>query len=152
MKTAEQLLIVAQETTRALWATARRLHGPKVGSMPTVAINKRLRTTAGRAWIDETPGRVDFCYSLMAEFTAHFIRDTIPHELSHIIAYRVYKEPNHGPAWKDVMIGFGIKNPQRCHDLIEQRRIKQIAKQYGFNRVSKNTMRACLNYIDEINK
>lgn len=87
--------------------------------VPAVKINKRLKTTAGRAWIDANPQYIDLSYELLQQYPDYFSQDTIPHELCHLIAFTVYEDSGHGPAWKNVMRSIGLE-PTRCHSMINQ--------------------------------
>jgi SprT protein len=50
----------------------------------------------------------------------HFERDTIPHEVAHLLAHRLNNNPregHHGKTWKTIMSNvFGV-DPCRCHSL-----------------------------------
>ncbi len=46
----------------------------------------------------------------------NMIEDTIPHEIAHLIAFRVYgRIKPHGWQWQSVMRSFGL-DPVRCHE------------------------------------
>lgn len=55
---------------------------------------------------------------LMRDNVQDFINDTIPHELAHLIAFKIYgpKIKPHGPEWKFVCRKLGYE-PNRCHTL-----------------------------------
>ena len=78
----------------------------------TVKMNNRLTSTAGRAWLQT--GLVEFSTSLYEANTDAFMEDTIPHEVAHIIAYRVYGSSGHDAAWKQVCYALG-SNTSRLH-------------------------------------
>jgi SprT protein len=44
-----------------------------------------------------------------------FFDDTIPHEVAHLVAYKVYKDNGHGIGWQTTMRKLGYE-PIRCHD------------------------------------
>jgi len=74
-------------------------------------------TTAGTA--NYYSKKVKFNKVLIEENFEHFINDTIPHEVAHIVTYYFYgdNQTAHGKAWKYVMSHvFGVK-PERCHSL-----------------------------------
>jgi SprT protein len=70
-------------------------------------------TTAGVAYL--RANRISLNYVLLVENTDHFISQTLPHEIAHLIAWQVYNCGNHGRGWKNVMkLCFGLE-PDRCH-------------------------------------
>jgi SprT protein len=85
----------------------------------TFSMNGRLTSTAGRAFYKE--GRLDFSKVLYAQNVETFLNDTVPHELAHIIAYRVYNSSGHDASWKKVMMALGYE-PTRCHSYEVQQR------------------------------
>lgn len=84
-----------------------------IGARPAVKLNKRLTATAGRAFLDHD--YMDLSVYLFERNIKDFCEDTIPHELAHFIAWRVYKDKGHGKAWKWVAHTL-YGNPQRCHN------------------------------------
>ena len=82
---------------------------------PTVKINNRLKTTAGRAWYDLH--MIDLSQELLTEHPEHFLMDTIPHEVAHLVAGIVYQDYGHGQGWKKVLSLMGW-NTTRCHHLV----------------------------------
>lgn len=98
------------------WIAARKIFGDKIGVMPLVKINARLTATAGRAFIESNPAYCDFSAYLMSRDSRYFAVDTIPHELAHHIAWRLYRDNGHGRAWKDVALAL-YGNNNRCHTL-----------------------------------
>ena len=73
---------------------------------------------AGRAWYGQH--MVEFSAELMWEHMDHFIRDTIPHEVAHIVTHCVYPDVkgHHNAEWYGIMARvYGIK-ATRCHDLV----------------------------------
>ena len=83
------------------------------------SMNGRLTSTAGRAFLGE--GRLEFSKVLYAQNEAQFLNDTVPHELAHIVAYRVFGDRGHGVHWKHVMNFLGFE-ANRCHNYAVQRR------------------------------
>ncbi len=84
---------------------------------PTVIMNARLKTTAGRCFYDKN--LIDLNVKLFAENTEAFFLDTIPHEMAHQISFNLYGNAGrgHNNYWRHVMLSYGIK-PSRCHDYI----------------------------------
>lgn len=114
----QYLLDLATDKVRMYWACAQSAY-PAVRGMPspTVKINARLKTTAGLAY--GTQHRVEFSAELMWEHTDHFICDTIPHEVAHIVADLQYVGCKaHGAEWRTVMKFLSGIEPQRCHNLV----------------------------------
>ena len=129
MKT--QLQRIAQLAAARAWERlGYRWPQSKLGTVPYVVMNNRLKTTAGRAWIEE--GKIDLSTSLMLDFPRQFCMDTIPHECAHIAAYRVFgygvkRGESHGEPWQMMMLDLGL-TPNVYHDMIEQRALKQLSK------------------------
>lgn len=82
------------------WQIAVLKFGNKIGTEPKVIINKRLTSTAGRAFVEK--GYIDLSEYLFSRNIVDFCDNTIPHELAHMIAFRLYKDHKHGKAWKYV--------------------------------------------------
>ena len=70
-------------------------------------------TTAGRAWLGQW--RIQLNEQLCKENIEDFINDTIPHEVAHLVAYKVFGDDGHGEGWRSVMRALGL-NPTRCHE------------------------------------
>jgi predicted SprT family Zn-dependent metalloprotease len=78
---------------------------------------RQMGRTAGKAWqrlwkIELNP---DFCRNGHLEDMIH---NTLPHELAHLISYKVYGPilgGGHGRFWKSVMVRLGLE-PKRCHN------------------------------------
>jgi predicted SprT family Zn-dependent metalloprotease len=69
-------------------------------------MNPRLTSTAGRAFLNGEPTEhyIDLSCYLSEKYPVDMQEDTIPHELAHIIAWRLFQEPRHGAAWKQTAI------------------------------------------------
>lgn len=101
------------------WNFATKLFSNSIGAMPEIKVNKRLTSTAGRAWLES--GKIEYSAYFLEEYTQDMFENTIPHELAHIIAYRMYGEKNHGKAWKLVALAlYGYNNTY--HDYIPKNR------------------------------
>jgi predicted SprT family Zn-dependent metalloprotease len=98
---------------------------------PAVKYNKRLKTTAGRAFIENKPQYIDLSNELLWEHPNDFFDDTIPHELAHCAAYTVFGDSGHGIGWKTVMRAIGLE-PTRCHNMVnskhEERKLIRMGK------------------------
>ena len=100
--------------------------------MPTVLFKKR-GTTAGTAWYDKM--ELDFNAGLLVDNFEHFMNDTIPHEVAHLIDKHVYghrrtysgKRISHGQTWKSIMRQLGV-DPERCHKMDTSKTAMPITK------------------------
>lgn len=83
--------------------------------MPTCSFDLR-GNVAGRAHLQNN--HVQLNAVLLVENLEHFIADTIPHEVAHLVTHVKHKgrADNHGAEWQAVMRAFGLK-PTRCHSL-----------------------------------
>lgn len=110
---------VADYNARIWWARLLKLW-PSIGAtVPIVKLNNRLKSTAGRAFFSE--GYIDLSTELFWEYTDRFVKDTIPHELAHLVAYRVYQDEGHGKGWYHVIRTAGIQTT-RLHDMVNSAR------------------------------
>lgn len=100
----------------AKWWRVLRKHFPSISeTAPQAKLNNRLKATAGRAWIQKTPPFIDLSTELFWCNTEQFCEDTIPHELAHIVAHQVFKDPGHGKGWYHVIKVAGIKTTRLHH-------------------------------------
>lgn len=99
------------------WARALREYPLLPTKAPGVRIRKALKTTAGLAHYDKH--MVDFSASLMWEHTEHFVKDTIPHEVAHIVTRLLYPKAkgHHNREWYYVMKTVYNIDATRCHSL-----------------------------------
>lgn len=77
---------------------------------PTLVFNNRLRTTAGRAFLETNT--VELNPSLDFEF---LMADTLPHEYGHLVAFSFFGERGHGPEWRRACKNLGMTEVTRCH-------------------------------------
>ena len=108
------LTALAQKTVVKTWANLLRVYPGLTKPMPTVALNARLKTTAGRIFY--TQRKIDLSSSLFAEHPFNFVSDTIPHEVCHQAAWDLFSHHGHGEPWQRVMIAIGVQ-PSRCHHM-----------------------------------
>ena len=113
----QYLLDVANFHVRVWWKRFVDVY-PQLGAIPAVKLNGRLKTTAGRAFLDDW--YIDLSPELMWEHTEQFTRDTIPHELAHLVAYRLHGDPGHGKGWKGIVVQFNIPTT-RCHNMVNSK-------------------------------
>ena len=103
----------ADESARIWWKKAESIFG-NIGPIPLIKMNARLTATGGRAFIQD--GYIDLSCYLMTNNPDYYHADTIPHELAHMIAWRLYQDRGHGKAWKYVALNlYGANN--RCHTM-----------------------------------
>lgn len=102
------------------WDKLRKVYPQIQKVYPKVKLNNRLKTTAGRAWIDKAPQYIDLSTELFWEYTEQFLCDTIPHELAHLVAYTVYGDEGHGKGWYSVLERMGIQT-SRCHSMVNSK-------------------------------
>lgn len=87
--------------------------------MPRIGFDLR-GTTAGTAHYGKM--ELQFNAGLLVDNWEHFLEDTIPHEVAHLVKGRVYGFGRgkflaaHGTAWKQIMLAFGVQ-PKRCHQM-----------------------------------
>lgn len=99
----------------------RELGLVKVAQKVVVNWNKRLRTTAGRAYSSTAKIELNPRLQLLPdEEREQEIRQTFLHELAHVVAYSRYPNVNiqpHGPEWRQACADLGIPGEERCHTL-----------------------------------
>lgn len=102
------LIETAQFALGRVWVNAARIYGrTKIGERPIIVLNNRLKTTCGRAFLEEN--KIDLSTTLFSKYTPAFVRDIIPHEAAHHIAYRIFQDAGHGRDWKGVMRNLGLE-------------------------------------------
>lgn len=111
---------VAEFRIQFWWNKFRQVYPQIQKAYPKVKLNARLKTTAGRAFIDNTPQYIDLSPELFWEYTEEFLQDTIPHELAHLVAYTVFGDEGHGTGWKSVIQKMGIKT-SRLHNMVNSK-------------------------------
>jgi len=77
-------------------------------------MNARLTATGGRAFLQD--GKIDLSCYLMTNNMDNYKTEIIPHELCHIIAWRLYGDKGHGKGWKYVMQEMSV-NGKRYHNM-----------------------------------
>jgi predicted SprT family Zn-dependent metalloprotease len=102
----------ANKIAVAFWDYAKQYWREDIGEMPEIRMNSRLTSTAGRAFLQDN--YVDLSCYLLQNNPEYFRIDTIPHELCHHIAFRIYGDRGHGKGWKYVMKSMGLSG-DRCH-------------------------------------
>ena len=131
MNTKHTLEKIAARSVSIAWDKLVSVYGRKaLGDKPRIVINRRLKSTAGRAWLQD--GVIDISERLMLDFPREVIMQTIPHEVAHIAALRVRgyglkRGESHGAPWVEMMRALGL-NPAIYHTMLEQRAVKLTLK------------------------
>ena len=88
---------------------------------PVVSLKLRGQK-AGVAHLHENMLR--FNPQLLAENTADFLGQTVPHEVAHLVAHQIFGDriQPHGQEWQLIMRGVYELPPHRCHSYAVQRR------------------------------
>ena len=109
---------------------AMRLGLPKLAASIEVEWNRKMRTSAGRAFYQM--GRIELnprLQALPAETRDDEIERTFLHELAHLVSFARAggkRIQPHGVEWKQACADVGIPGEDRCHDLnFESRRMKR---------------------------
>jgi predicted SprT family Zn-dependent metalloprotease len=95
----------------------------RVCLQPSVILNARLKTTAGRMFVETR--KMDLSLDLMHQYPQEFKLEIIPHELCHQVAYDVFgigkadqtRVEWHGSEWAHVMRTYGVE-PRTTHSLV----------------------------------
>jgi SprT protein len=100
---------------------------------PSIDLNLK-GTTAGYA--NYLENKLQFNRGLYTNNKEHFLKQTVPHEVAHLISVAIYgytKGRGHGAAWKSVMLNcFGLA-PTRCHRYdVTEVRVRQVARNYVY--------------------
>lgn len=114
--TPEKLHQMVQDKADETWLELRKIYAKLHCIRPKVKYNKRLKTTAGRAHIEEFPAFVELSHSLLWEHPIEMVNVTLPHELAHVAAWIIFEDGGHGKGWKTVMRAIG-QEPTVYHTL-----------------------------------
>lgn len=82
-------------------------------SRPTVSFYLR-GATAGTATLQKNHIRIN--PALYIRNKKDMLEQTVPHEVAHLVAWRVFHDKGHQAGWKSVMGHFGLK-ADRCHTM-----------------------------------
>lgn len=99
---------------KAHWKKALQRFPNITIEMPTFEMNARLTATAGRAWFEKN--HIDLSCYLLHNNPEYFAKDTIPHEMNHIIAAHLYGSKGHDKAWYYVNQELQTET-SRCHKM-----------------------------------
>ena len=92
----------------------------KTFELPKISY-KDMGRTAGRAFC--LSNEIHFSPTLFKENVETFLARTVPHEIAHLITYKlyphtmmgIYRRSPHGREWRFVMQQLGVKDISRCH-------------------------------------
>ena len=87
------------------WAKYRHAHPKLRKDRPKIVYNKRLKTTAGRAFLDKN--YIDLSNDLIWQQGETILKWAIEHEFGHFVASEIFGEDGHGPDFKRVMLSIG---------------------------------------------
>ena len=110
----DKQFLLRAATARAInvWKKLQNCGYIRIGNMPIITINARLKTTAGYCY--HTERRIELSHELFSEYYDGFIFDTIPHELCHQVDWDYNRIAKHGPTWKHIMRSIGCE-PSTYH-------------------------------------
>jgi SprT protein len=98
----EQVRDKAYLMVKELSAEAFRIYGVKL--VPTLDFSIRGRSTCGKATYMDNKIKIN---AQIACLNFSDFEDTMIHEFSHLLDYKVYKKWGHGPTWKSIMVALG---------------------------------------------
>lgn len=85
---------------------------------PTVSVNYRLSTSAGRSMSEDNA--YDLAGKFFAKHADEMLRVILPHELAHQIDFNLYGwhkgKKHHGATWCGIMCAYGLP-PQPYHSM-----------------------------------
>lgn len=106
-------LHLLQQRIIELYAQAEQFY-QKCFQKPYIRLDLKGET-AGQAWIEKRQLR--FNPVLLKENRDHFIKQTVAHEVAHLLAYDLYgpRIRAHGREWQSVMVAVFQLPADRCH-------------------------------------
>ena len=122
----------AQQKTHALLNQAE-LHFGR--GMPLVQIRFDLKGKAAGSvqWVRGSDPLIRYNGQLLNENGETFLQQTIPHEVAHVVAYRLHghKIRPHGQEWQQVMALFGAE-ARRCHQFDTRQSQSRQLRQFDY--------------------
>ena len=116
---------------------------------PTLSFDLR-GTTAGMAYMG-VRNHIQINSVLFKENKEDFFKRTIPHEVSHLVAFAVFGDRGHGKDWKFVMTRLGC-DPSRCHSYdVSNVKIRKTVKRFLYSCPCKMEHRVTKQTHDKIN-
>lgn len=90
---------------------------PKMTFNFQVIINKRMKSSAGKAFSDYKWENLSLHLNYrMLKDNPNELKPTVIHELAHLIQHNQYQDSSHGYIWKNIMGYLGLC-PQRTHNM-----------------------------------
>lgn len=118
------------EVAALVLETLARLGHPDLARNVRIEWNGRFTRRMGDAFYRKTPARgasgpecrLRFSVPLWPRASAAERRETVVHEVAHLVTYHEARErrsrpQSHGPEWRRVMARAGYPNPSRCHQV-----------------------------------
>jgi predicted SprT family Zn-dependent metalloprotease len=88
--TPSELGELVQDAAHITWAKLRKNYPVIMPTVPKIVYNKRLKTTAGRAFLESQ--HIDLSIDLLWSNTRTMLDIIIPHEFSHLVAYTMFAD------------------------------------------------------------
>ena len=107
-----ELTQLVGERVRHFINEANRLYGKNM-EMPGWSWKQSGRI-AGQASL--LSWKLTFNPDYFTHYHDRMLSQTVPHEVAHLVAYKIFGDRGHGRFWKMVMRHFGC-DPDRCHDM-----------------------------------
>lgn len=130
-----KLIAAVEQRAEAVWARAEGLW-PQFQRVP-LEITRIHGAVAGQAWYNgDRPTRIVLSWDYLLTNPKQMMEDTLPHEVAHAVARRLYGATirPHGVEWQGIYLGLTGRMPERCHsfgkrDEALRRRVGQILRQ-----------------------
>lgn len=109
-----------------------------------VFFDKKSRSVAGTANFEKR--ELNFNMKLAEENEEEFLKETVGHEVAHIVAHQVFgKNCKHNKNWKYIMVKMGLK-PEIYHKFITAKPVRRKVQKFsyscecgrGVHKISKN--------------
>lgn len=114
--------------TGVTWARMMLLFPGKLGTVPSVEISARLKTTAGYCFWELR--KTQYSWELLAEYPEAFRREIIPHELSHQANWDMFRPEGNGchdTNFRRIMQRLGLPG-DTTHDMVNTKHAMRRAK------------------------
>ena len=127
MNSIEQLKPLVENRVLDLMADAEARYNMSEIRFPKIRFDLKGKT-GGQfvhgGWKDMWDLRINM--EALTKYTDHYIKETVGHEVAHLVACFVFQAKGHDRRWKRVMLDYGLK-PSRCHtyDLTPARRVEK---------------------------
>jgi SprT protein len=133
MNNMNQLKPLVENRVLDLMAEAEQRYNLNEIRFPKILFN--LKGKCGGQFVSGGPkDRWDLRINMEAltKYTDHYVKETIGHEVAHLVAKAVFGARHHDYLWKRVMRDYGLA-PTRCHtyDLTPARRVEKFEYKCG---------------------